>query len=86
MESHNDISASVDEVFVVLKVNVSEEQSNLDFFKQFPAIKGYPNFIIVDAKGRYLGEQDTGKLEQGESYSAAKFSAFIAHWRALVRR
>ena len=82
LKSHDDISASVDEVFVVLKVNVSEEQSNLDFFKQFPAIKGYPHFIIVDSNGKYMGEQDTSELEQGDGYSQANVKAFVARWRS----
>lgn len=80
LQNNSDISKSMDEAFVLFKVNVSEEQSNLEFFKQFPPVKGYPHFIIVDGNGKYLGEQDTSKLEQGEGYSPARFNMFIAHW------
>lgn len=78
---HPDVSAPLDEVFILLKVNVSEERSNLEFFKQFPAIKGYPHFLILDSKGKYLGGQDTSQLEQGKSYSREKFTEFVGRWR-----
>lgn len=82
LQKHDDIVKSLDAAFIVIKVNISEEQSNLDFFKQFPPIKGYPHFIIVDGKGKLLGEQDTSKLELGEGYSPARFKAFVDRWHA----
>jgi len=77
-----EIGKLLDETFTVMKVNVSDENDNEKFISQLPEIQGYPFFVIVDKTGAIVGVQDTGSLEQGGTYSPAKFRDFIEHWRA----
>jgi thiol:disulfide interchange protein len=81
MLSTPDINKGIDDVFVLLKVNVSDENKNEKFVNEFPAIKGYPFFVIVDSNGVILESQNTGALEEGKGYSVDKFKAFIAKWK-----
>ncbi len=68
------------EVFVVLKVNVSEQNWNEAFLSHLPAVNGYPHFFISDAEGHVIGSQDVFDLEDGGSYSRRQFSRFIKIW------
>lgn len=83
MLSTPDINKGVNDVFVFLKVNVSDENKNEKFVNEFPAIKGYPFFVIADSNGVILESQNTGELEEGKSYSTDKFKAFIAKWKRV---
>jgi thiol:disulfide interchange protein len=81
MLSTPDINKGVDDVFVFLKINVSDENKNEKFVNEFPKIKGYPFFVIVDSNGVILEPQDTGALEEGKGYSIERFKAFIEKWK-----
>ena len=81
-----EVNAGIDDVFVFLKINVSDENKNEKFVKQFPAIKGYPFFVIVDENGKVIGSQNTGSLELGKSYSIDKFREFIAKWKTVQQK
>jgi len=76
-----EVTKELEDVFVVVRVNFSDENNNEKFIKQFSKITGYPHFIITDAKGKEIGVKNTGKLEEGKSYSVKKFNEFIAHWK-----
>ncbi len=78
-----EINNGIDEVFVFLKVNVSDDNKNNKFVSQFPEVKGYPFFVITDSNGVVIGTQNTGHLEEGKGYSTEKFKAFIAKWKAI---
>jgi thioredoxin-related protein len=80
-KTHDSIYQKLNETFVVLKVNYSDENKNETFFKNYPAVNGYPYFMILDKNKKYLGKQDTGKLEQGRGYSDSKMLAFINKWK-----
>ena len=81
--SNPEINSGIDDTFVFLKINVSDENKNEKFVSQFPPIKGYPFFVIVDSSGTVLGSQGTGSLEQEKSYSPERFKEFIAKWKAV---
>jgi thiol:disulfide interchange protein len=76
-----EISKNMSEVFIVLKINVSEENGNVNFLKQFSNITGYPHFIITNASGEELAAVNTGTLEKGKGYSALKMQEFIDTWK-----
>lgn len=67
--------------FVILKVNVSEENPNTEFVSYLPEIRGVPFFVIADPDGQVVGEQETASLEQDHGYSDEAFMAFIRRWR-----
>lgn len=81
--SNPEIDSGVNDVFIFLKVNVSDENKNEEFIRQFPKIKGYPFFAITDSDGAVIGTQYTGSLEAGKGYSIEKFKEFIAKWKAV---
>ncbi|HEY8938554.1 MAG TPA: thioredoxin family protein [Cellvibrio sp.] len=81
--SNPEINSGIDDVFIFLKVNVSDDNKNDQFVSQFPEIKGYPFFAITDSNGKVIGTQNTGHLEKGKGYSSEKFKEFIATWKAV---
>lgn len=85
IESNDEVKERFFDVFVLLKVNVSEENMNEEFISQLPEIEAYPHFFIVDQDGQIVGEKNTGKLEVGESYSRSKFISFIHTWEEYRR-
>ncbi len=68
------------ENYVVLKINYSEENKNENFLAQYPGVKGYPHFFVLEKNGKLLHSQDTGLLEKGKSYDAEKMMDFLKKW------
>jgi thioredoxin-related protein len=66
--------------FVVLKINVSDENDNREFRQGLPATFGYPHIFIADSKGSILYSKDTTQLLEQGSYSAARFIEFLRQW------
>jgi thiol:disulfide interchange protein len=66
--------------YIILKVNMSEENRNQEFLAQFPKIKGYPHIFVLDTNGTFLHSQDTGLLEEGKSYNDLRFMDFLNKW------
>jgi thioredoxin-related protein len=77
--------AAFSEAFVILKVNMSQENQNREFLSQYRTPLGYPDFLILNANGEFLGAQNTDVLEQGPTYSSARMIAFAEHWRSQRR-
>jgi len=69
------------DIFVLMKVNASEENMNESFLSQFGKIPGYPHLLILAPKGDLLLSKSTSGLEQGESYSIPEFKKFMGEWR-----
>ncbi len=66
--------------FATLKVNMSPENENKAFLKNYPRISGYPHLFVLEKDGTFLHSQGTGELESGSSYSAEKMRAFLTKW------
>ncbi len=66
--------------FVLLKVNMSEDNDNQSFLSSYPEIKGYPHIFVLSSSGEFLASVNTAKLESGRSYSAAEFTEFISQY------
>ncbi|HEY0796049.1 MAG TPA: thioredoxin family protein [Acidisarcina sp.] len=80
-DAHHDLQAMRDSNFVTVKVNMSSENSNVDFLHKFPKIAGYPHIFVLDADGKFLQSQDTNLLESGNGYSAGKVRDFLTQWK-----
>ncbi len=76
-KNNPDFYQQLNETFVVLKINYSEDNYNQAFFEKYPPVKGYPHFMILDSNKKYLGMQNTGDLESGKGYSDKAMMAFI---------
>jgi thiol:disulfide interchange protein len=80
-KSQPDILQMRAENYVLVKVNVSEENANLEFLSQFPEVAGYPHIYILESDGTLLHSQNTGELEDGaDSYVPEVFMAFLQKW------
>src|ERR1019366_1234842 len=76
-----EIAAKLKESFVVVLVDVNQGH-NGDINKKYgnPAGFGLPAIVILDADGRALTTQDSGKLEQGDHHDPKKVLAFLDEW------
>ncbi len=66
--------------FVMLKINMSDENKNEALLGRYPKIEGYPHIFVFDNDGKLIHSQDTGDLEQGKGYDLEKFKAFLTTW------
>lgn len=80
-ETHADVLQARVENYVLVKINVSEENENLEFLSQFPEAAGYPHIYILESDGTFLHSQNTAELEDGtDSYAPEVFMAFLQQW------
>ncbi len=78
---HPDLLQFRAEHYVLVKVNVSQENMNEGFLAQFPAAAGYPHIYILDGDGTFLHSQNTAELEDGaDSYVLQVFMDFLRKW------
>lgn len=68
------------DVFVVVKINVSEENPNEEFLSHLPEIIAYPHFFIADSDGHVIASQDVFVFEDRGAYSKRLFRQFIDQW------
>ena len=80
IQSDVEIKEALERTFVVLKVNVSDENSNEKFLSAFPKALGYPHMYITESDGRVVHSQDTAKFLVNLKYSKRKFLAFLKDW------
>ena len=75
------IAAKLKEAYVVVLVDVNKDH-NAAINKQYgnPMQHGLPVIVILDADGKALVTQDTGKLEEGDHHDPAKVLAFLTRW------
>ena len=71
--------------FVVVHLNYSPENYNLDILKtlDFPQRFGFPVFVILDNKGKRIHTQDSGLLESGDGYDRTKVISFLRNWTPI---
>jgi len=78
MKTNPKVNKALNEHFVQLKVNISEENDNAEFLSHFPEFNGVPHFFVLDASGQLLNSQPTGDFEGFfTGYSEFKFLTFL---------
>lgn len=80
---HAALRSSLHEKFVVLKVNVSEDNDNADFLSAFPKVLGYPHMYITENDGSIVQSQDTAEFLKNGNYSVQHFQAFLERWGVI---
>ncbi len=82
-QSDEKIVARLKKSYVVVLVDVNKDH-NAAVNKQYgnPMQHGLPVIVILDAEGKQLTTQDTGKLEEGDHHDPAKVLAFLDQWAA----
>ena len=90
IEKDTAISRMIDENFVYIHVNYNPRKSRgEEKLAQGRALMkrlhnagrfGYPVFVVLDEEGQVLHLQDSGLLEEGESYNQQKVMSFFKNW------
>ena len=77
-----EIKSFVNQNFVVVKVNYSKENKNLEAMKDlgFPQRFGFPVFVILNGEGQNIHIQNSGYLEEDGGYSKKKVLSFFKQW------
>jgi len=87
-QSDKDIAAFLKASFIVVLIDVDKvdgKQHNADVNERFgnPCRFGLPALVVLDADGKQLTSQDTGKLEAGnppDHHDPVKVLAFLKQW------
>ena len=76
------IDSLVNANYVVYHLNYSPENKNKDILARYgyPQRFGFPVFIVLDGKGKYLHTQNSAYLEHDKGYSKEKVMEFFMHW------
>ncbi|HTO16249.1 MAG TPA: thioredoxin family protein [Edaphocola sp.] len=71
--------------YEVMHINYSKENKNEAILNTLnnPQQFGFPVIVILNQKGEYLHTQNTGDLENGNSYSVEKITAFLNNWNNI---
>jgi thiol:disulfide interchange protein len=76
-----ELHALLEKNYVLLHVNFSRENENLDFLGPYPRAKGYPAWYVLSPKGKLLKAEDTSELEQTHKldagYNKATLTTFL---------
>ena len=77
-----EIKAYLAENYVIVHLNYSKENQNLDVLKtlDYPQRFGFPVFVILDGKGNRIHTQSSGYLEEGKGHSQKKVMEFLQQW------
>jgi len=79
-DSNPDIKKKLHQTFVMLKINVSDENDNAEFLKAFPKPLGYPHMYVSEYNGRVLSSKDTAEFLNNGEYSRQAFLDFFDRW------
>ena len=79
-DNNPDIKQKLHETFVMLKINVSDENDNAEFLKAFPKPLGYPHMYVSEYNGSVLWSQDTAEFLNDGHYTRESFLAFFERW------
>jgi len=80
LNNNLDIKSQLHKTFVMLKVNVSDENDNSEFLKAFPKALGYPHMYVTEKNGSVLWSKDTADFLVNGSYSRERFNSFFDRW------
>jgi hypothetical protein len=81
LKTNPDINTQLEDVFVVVKVYIGDENSNSFFFEQLPRAYGAPHFWVISPDRTVLTSQSTAPLENGKrGYDKERFVQFVQQW------
>jgi thiol:disulfide interchange protein len=80
-ESDAAIRKELRQSYIVVLIDV-DKNHNADVVARYgnPTRHGLPVIVILDAEGKMLTTQDTGKLEVGPKHDPQKVLAFLSAW------
>ena len=81
LNNNAEIKKQLHQTFVLLKVNVSDENDNREFLKVFPRVLGYPHVFVTESNGTLLLSKDISQFFVNGEYSAERFKTFFKQFR-----
>lgn len=81
LNNNAEIKKQLHQTFVLLKVNVSDENDNREFLKVFPRVLGYPHIFVTESNGKLLLSKDISQFFVNGDYSVERFKAFFKRFR-----
>ena len=81
LNNNVEIKKQLHQTFVLLKVNVSDENDNHEFLKVFPRVLGYPHIFVTESNGNLLLSKDISQFFVNGDYSVEQFEAFFKRFR-----
>lgn len=80
LSNNPDVYQALHANYVLLKINVSDNNENADFMAALPPVLGYPHMYVSSANGKMLLSKDTAELLAGSDYSKEYWLAFLNQW------
>jgi hypothetical protein len=80
IREHAELEATLRRRYVVLKVNVSEENDNAEFLAGLPKLAGFPKLFVTLPDGTVIHAQDPSEFFENGSYSADLLLVFLRRW------
>jgi len=77
-------SALLEANFVLILVNIGENDRNLDLAARYgiPLKKGVPALAVLSERGELLYSQKSGEFEAMRHMSSSSVTDFLTHWKA----
>ncbi len=81
-KQNEQVAQMLQERYLIMKVNFSEENENTDFLSKYPPISGYPHLFFLSADGTLLHSQNTSEIETGVgmAYDDQKVMEMLKKW------
>lgn len=79
-QSNPSLTELRDKSFIVVHVNVSEENSNECALRAYPKATSFPFVYVLDTNGRLMGTEDTKGWESSDGYDPHQIEAFLKKW------
>ncbi len=80
--TNDDINQEIHHAFVILKINVSDENENSEFMASMPPTSGYPHLYVSSASGKILLSKDALDQQINGKHQAKLWLTFINKWQA----
>ncbi len=80
-DANPDLKQRLHQTFVLLKINVSDDNPNSEFLQTFPKPLGYPHMYVSDKNGSVLWSQDTAEFLKNGQYNREAFVRFFDRWQ-----
>jgi hypothetical protein len=71
------LNGMADADFVVVRVAVPQNRTNIPALRSLPNVDGYPHLFVLDPDGRLIASKETDDFEKGDSYDAGKVAEFL---------
>jgi thiol:disulfide interchange protein len=85
-ETNSEVSAKLRDAYIVVLIDVNKgHNKEVDTRYANPTRFGLPALVVLDADGKALVTQDSGKLEEGDHHDPKKVLAFLNEWGGKKR-